>query len=144
MSNYPDGVSDSHPHFASDELTLTASCDSGNVTVIPVHVVQEAISGLSDLAKRYRKAEENSRPTSLLTLQLETALLMLTERLQADCIEDADIVCEFEGEVDATLHDTVARWDCPVCGQENETDVDDGPDEDDAYDRMRDERMENE
>jgi hypothetical protein len=142
-SNYPAGVSDAHPHFNPQEATVTGTCTADDLTVVPVHVVREAIDGLTDLAKRYRRAEEAGRPTGTITLQLETALLMLTERLQADQIEGSGLECEFEGEVDAQLQGDVARWDCPVCGHENETDV--GPDDDDDdYDRRRDEAMERE
>jgi hypothetical protein len=50
------------------------------------------------------------------------------------------VVCTFEGgEVEGTLEDHVTfYWDCPVCGQENDTEVEPPEDPRDDYDRADD------
>lgn len=59
--------------------------------------------------------------------------------LELECTD-----CDFEGTVDVVTDDWghVGTWSCPDCKHDQEVDLRDyyGPDPDDAYDRMRDER----
>lgn len=53
--------------------------------------------------------------------------------------------CDFVGSVEVYVDDRkVGTWTCPQCSSEHELDFNEmyGPDPDEAYDRMRDERGE--
>lgn len=62
--------------------------------------------------------------------------------LNALGILDEVAYCAFSGEVDVTINDGgfLGYWTCPQCDFSHEMELDDGPDPDDAYDRMREER----
>lgn len=57
-----------------------------------------------------------------------------------DAIEETDLECSFEGDVDVALGGQTLYWTCPVCGEEHEEDASDRfeEDPDDARDRLLD------
>jgi hypothetical protein len=147
LSKYPPGVSDSHPYFNPVERELELECGAEEIEVVPLAFVKDGLSALQDLRKRYEKAVEREDWGVVVRLnkQLETALTILQGQLELYKIADAEVVCEFKGEVEAQIVDAgcVAVWTCPVCGAENQSDrPGDGRDDDDDYDRRRDEAME--
>lgn len=100
MSNYPPGVSGNEPEISGwPEAEMELSCTNGAARWLSRRLVIEMLE---------------REPSRL-----------------ADPVEDWEALeaeCDFEGPVDAQIVEGVACWDCPKCGSENETDLDEwGP-----------------
>lgn len=114
MSNYPAGVSDSHPYFNPPRESATAvECGADEALVLPNYWVQVKLNELLNIAHRFPTED---RDVQALVKKLDDAL---AETLKL--AKSAEYECPFNGEVDLEESEC-ARWDCPVCGNERETD----------------------
>lgn len=125
-SNYPAGVSDAHPHFNPAPVSASAvECGADEALVVPSFKVKTSLTGIL-LAMRggYRDLAEG---------MIEKLLEQVTELEQ-----EREYECPFNDQVDLEESEC-AIWDCPVCGNERETD--NAPEERDPdyeYDRRGD------
>ncbi|QWY82790.1 hypothetical protein PP641_gp050 [Arthrobacter phage SilentRX] len=128
MSNYPDGVTDAHPHFNPSERPVTVSCTSDEALVIPSFLVKGELQRILDLTGHAANMAE-----------VEEQLRLLLAEVSDNELEGT-YECQWEGEVELPVSEE-AEFDCPRCGVTQTTDtLPDERDPDDDYDRMRDER----
>lgn len=123
MSNYPDGVSDAHPYFNPPrEIAATLECGADSAQVVPSFAVKAALNEITDLLQRV------GSPTAAYDATRASSKKKVLERIKAlqteidELEQEADYECDFRGEVDVEESEC-ARWDCPVCGNERESDT---------------------
>lgn len=128
MSNYPDGVTDAHEHFNPKERYLTVNCTTEEALVVPSFMVKGELQIILDIAATGNKAGT------------EAAIHALLAEIQ-DFEREGGYECQWEGEMELPVSED-AEWDCPRCGvsQTSDTIPDDGPDPDEAYERMKEAR----
>lgn len=140
MSNYPDGVTDAHPHFNPQETTLEVQCQADEALVVPSFAVKAALIELAKLLERIPTGTAAYAPSPAVARK---KALELVKQLQADIDEmeqESTYECGHTAEYTLAVSDA-AEFDCERCGRDQTTDT--TPDEredDDAYDRMRDDR----
>lgn len=131
FSNYPAGVSDAHPHFNPPE-EMQVICGSEESTVIPSFELKAEMKRLIASVTHLQ-----SVPTSVAIAAipaLEQSLTNLLDRVE-ELEDNGSYACPFEGEVQPELDGGAANWDCPVCGETNQTILED--DDEPDYDAMR-------
>jgi len=123
MSNYPEGVSDSHPHFNPPrEIASAVECGNDEALVVPSFGVKAALNEIADLLERIPTGTMAYAPSPAAARK---AALNVVKRLQGEISEweqEREYECPFSGEVDLEESEC-ARWDCLVCGAERETDT---------------------
>lgn len=130
MSNYPAGVSDNHPYFNPKETSAAVECGADEAFVVPVHVIRE---GLAEIAKLLEY--QPYRPVEI--GKVENAVNALRAKIEV-LQQEREYECPFIGDMDLEESEC-ARWDCPVCGNERETDtIPEERDPDEAWDRRGD------
>lgn len=102
MSNYPMGVSDSHPYFNPQEGSVHVTCNNDEAKVVPSHAVHEMLTRIEEVAATGNK---------LGTERLIADLKMLVTNVE----RDSDYECPFSGVMDVAISEE-AEWTCPVCG----------------------------
>jgi Zn ribbon nucleic-acid-binding protein len=127
--SYPAGVTGRELPIAGPdwEGVLAVDCENEDATLTCVS--QDVVKLFDELLRR--GAWES----------FVTGRLYRTLRAQPPL--QVEVMCPFTGKVDAWSHGGVTYWECPVCGFHH-ADEDEGEDPDAAYDRMRDERAEEE
>ena len=139
-SNYPAGVSDNHPYFNPPRESATAvECGADSALVVPSFAVKAALDELRDFAAQLaRQAAGSDMPWAAeslgsVTARIDWSLLGLDQLEQ-----ETEYECPFNDEIDLEESEC-ARWDCPVCGNERETDnLPEERDPDYEYDRRGD------
>jgi hypothetical protein len=111
MSNYPDGVTDAHPHFNPSEGSLHLTCGNDEAPVVPFHAVRTELDELTEWFQMKPRALD----------QIEGRLALLSDYLTTLKL-DSDYECPFEGTVDVDISEE-AEWDCPVCGGSRTSDT---------------------
>jgi rubrerythrin len=122
FSNYPAGVTDSHPHFNPNERPVQVACSVEDATVVPSHVVKQALKELAELMERIPSATAAYAPSP--AAARKKALEKVKElQEQIEKLEDvSDFACPFEGELELPVSEE-AEWVCPVCGQTRTSDT---------------------
>jgi hypothetical protein len=106
-SNYPAGVTDNHPHFNPPRVSATAvECGADEALVVPSYWIKGELRQLCD--------------TLGVTAGVVERLRLMIATIEAQ-EQEHEYECPFNGEVDLEESEC-ARWDCPVCGNERETD----------------------
>jgi hypothetical protein len=125
-SNYPPGVSDSHPYFnPPGEAEVEVVCESEEAVVIPSFWIKSELIALRDQTKG-------------LPAKVSERLSEILIRIY-DLEADGDYECKFGGKVELPGETADAEWDCPVCGTAH---TEDTMTEDEDPDRGWDERNE--
>lgn len=130
MTNYPDGVSDAHPYFNPQEVTIEVECKAEEALVVPSFAMKADLIRLRTLTGHGANMAE-----------VDDLLAVMQHKID-EMEREGDYECQWKGEMELPVSEE-AEWDCPRCGVTQTTDT--LPDErgdDDAYDRMRDERYE--
>jgi hypothetical protein len=126
MSNYPDGVTDAHPHFNPSERPTTVDCTTEEALVVPLFAVQQALIAIHETAESGNKDG--------------TVRLIAELQFQIDEIKrESDYECQWVGEIELPVSEE-AHWDCPRCGVEQTTDTLPDEDPDRGWDDERDSR----
>lgn len=114
-SNYPAGVTDNHPHFNPPAISASAvECGADEALVLPNYWVQLKLNEILNICHRLD-------PNSVVATELVDKIdKVLAESLKLSAT--AEYECPFNDEVDLEESEC-ARWDCPVCGNERETDT---------------------
>lgn len=137
LSNYPAGVSDSHPYFNPPrEIAVQVECDAVETAVLPSHAVNAVLQELREYVTRQVKAGQNGSEILLGVVgRIERSGLRLGTLEQ-----EREYECEFSGEVEMAESEE-AEWQCPDCGATRTKDTlpEQDPD-DDRYDEMKDAR----
>lgn len=125
-SNYPAGVSDNHPYFNPPrEVSTAVECGADSALVVPSFAVQAALTEILKVAESGNRAGTERKIAELLAVI-------------PDWEQEAEYECPFNDEIDLEESEC-ARWDCPVCGNERETDnLPEERDPDYEYDRRGD------
>jgi hypothetical protein len=134
---YPAGVTDAHPHFNPPRESATAvECGADEALVVPSHMFKTALEELRVLAGGDYKGDGGlNRPASMGTVLLRIEQLIDSIPLLE---QEREYECPFKDELDLEESEC-ARWDCPVCGNERETDsLPEDRDPDYEYDRRGD------
>lgn len=114
MSNYPDGVSDSHPYFNPTERPTTVSCTAEEAKVVPTAAIKETLASISRLLEEKQWT---------LTRHRNAVAKVTALRLQIEDIErESDYECQWVGELELPVSEE-AMWTCPRCGVEQTTDT---------------------
>lgn len=109
-SNYPAGVSDNHPHFNPPRVSASAvECGADEALVVPSFAVKAALTEILKVAESGNRAGTERKIAELLAVI-------------PDWEQEAEYECPFNDELDLEESEC-ARWDCPVCGNERETDT---------------------
>jgi len=104
MSNYPDGVSDSHPYFNPREGSVNVTCGSDVADVVPMNMTRKALDSMKEwLQMKPRTLEE-----------MEQRIDFINDSL-TEAKRESDYECPFEGVMDVAISEE-AEWECPVCG----------------------------
>jgi hypothetical protein len=119
MSEYlPAGVTDAHPHFNPPRESATAvECGADEALVIPAQAVKAALIEISGYINKLRKF--NPKDGEML-MSIGTKIALLQARID-ELGQEREYECPFKDEVDLEESEC-ARWDCPVCGNDRETD----------------------
>lgn len=121
-SNYPPGVTGNEPEIAGRPMrTMNVDCEQESLDMVPAHWAREVVKDLASPHPTRRDWEE------LADLLADSGWTVETE-------------CGFGGDVEVEVEGNTAYWECPRCGQDNEYELDDGPDPDEQRDRMMEER----
>lgn len=121
MSNYPAGVSDSHPYFNPGEVPILMTCKAEEALVVPSFVIKTALNEIHTLAGgSYKGDGGQNRPVN------HGTLIRCIEQLQKliyNIEAEADYECEWEDELELPVSDHT-EWDCPRCGVAQIADTD--------------------
>jgi len=114
-SNYPAGVSDAHEYFNPPAISASAvECGADSALVLPNYWVQVKLNEILNICHRLH-------PDSSVSLELVDKLdKVLAESM--GLAQETEYECPFNDEVDLPESEC-AQWDCPVCGNERETDT---------------------
>jgi hypothetical protein len=120
-SNYPAGVTDNHPHFNPPRVSANAvECGADSALVVPSFAVKGELYALQLQLQELTNADVPAGVAAKL-LTIETDLGKLIEQI-VELEQETEYECPFNDEVDLEESEC-ARWDCPVCGNERETDT---------------------
>ena len=110
MSNYPDGVTDAHPHFNPTERPVTVTCTSDEALTIPSFTIKADLIRLREL-------------TGHAANMAEVDDLLAAMQSKIDELErEESYECQWEGELELPVSEE-AEWDCPRCGSTQTTDT---------------------
>lgn len=110
MSNYPDGVSDSHPYFNPREGSVHVTCGNDAANVVPTYSLSKALDELKKLVDGGASEGEVTQRIDDIQTMVEAA-----ER-------ESDYECPFEGVMDVAISEE-AEWQCPLCGETRTSDT---------------------
>jgi hypothetical protein len=111
MSNYPAGVSDSHPYFNPPrEIASAVECGADEALVIPSFVIKADLIRLRELTGHAANMAE-----------VDDLLAAMQYKI-GELEQEREYECPFNDDIDLEESEC-ARWDCPVCGNERETDT---------------------
>ena len=119
MSNYPDGVSDSHPYFNPQEGSVYVTCGNDEARVVPAHAV------IADLNRIREQLDRESASGWAVSNKDARAIV---EKLDGviegvhSIAKDSDYECPFAGVVDVAISEE-AEWTCPLCGATRTSDT---------------------
>lgn len=132
-SNYPPGVTDSHPYFNPPaEVMWPVECDSEECVVVPSYAVKAMLNELEDMVKKTLNKPLSQMADWLPDLQAQ--IKFARERVE-ELEDQGDYDCQFKGEIELPGQTAEAEWTCPVCGNDHVTDtIDDEPDPDRGWD----------
>lgn len=118
--NYPMGVTDAHPHFnPAPERATAVECGADEALVVPSRMFKTALEELRVLAGGdYKGDGGQGRPANMGTVLLRIEQLIDSIPLLE---QEREYECPFNDEIDLEESEC-ARWDCPTCGNERETD----------------------
>lgn len=121
-SNYPAGVSDSHPYFNPPAISASAvECGADEALVVPFHAVRAELDELQEfIALKLRGAGD--MPYFKSTMEMLAARISSAQDGLTLLKQEREYECPFNDDVDLEESEC-ARWDCPVCGNERETDT---------------------
>jgi hypothetical protein len=131
MSNYPEGVTDAHPHFNPSERPTTVDCTSDECKVVPTAAIKDTIAEIGKLLEEKKWTLDRHRQA----VDLVAALQFKVDEIE----RESDYECQWVGELELPVSED-AQWTCPRCGSEQTTDTlpDEDPDRD--YEDYRDSR----
>lgn len=109
-SNYPAGVSDSHPHFNPGETPINMTCEAEEALVVPSFAIKAALI-------RIREVAESGNTGA--TIRLVAAL----QREIDDIETETDYDCQWQDELELPVSECT-EWDCPRCGAAHVSDTD--------------------
>lgn len=115
MSNYPDGVTDAHPHFNPSERPTTVSCESEEAQVVPSFAVKAALIELLEHLEQKERAGGVNHAT------IKYRIIKLQKNID-EWDREGDYECQWTGEMELPVSEE-AHWDCPRCGVEQSTDT---------------------
>lgn len=118
-SNYPAGVSDSHPYFNPREGSVHVTCGNDEASVIPTHAVT------ADLERLRGQLDSLSASGWAVSNKDARAVVDGLDRLIASIVwiaKDSDYECPFIGIMDVAISEEAA-WVCPICGAERISDT---------------------
>lgn len=135
MSNYPAGVSDSHPYFNPPrEIATGVECGADEALVIPSFAVKAALTEMKHMVSQLREDERIGGATRDL---MNGKITWLQERID-EWEQEREYECPFHDEIDLPESEC-AQWVCPVCGNDRETDtLPEERDPDEGWDRRGD------
>lgn len=133
MSNYPDGVSDSHPYFNPSETYVEVECETEEALVVPSFFIKSELTMIKTFAEEFASAaRDDANWDRFVTLR------MMIDQLQGKIDEverEGDYECQWKGEQELPVSEE-AEWDCPRCGQTQTTDtVPEDRDPDEGWDQ---------
>jgi hypothetical protein len=135
-ANYPDGVTDAHPHFNPSETYTEVECTTEEALVIPSFEIKADLVQLKEFADGFSIVAQDARDGDRFT-----TLGMMIGQLQRkiDEIErEGDYECQWKGEQELPVSEE-AEWDCPRCGVTQTTDtVPEDRDPDEGWDNRHD------
>lgn len=131
--NYPAGVTDAHPHFNPPrEVATDVECGADEALVVPSFHLKAALSELAELLDEKQWTLTRQRTAILRVAALQEQIRELEQ--------ESSYTCPFHDDLDLEESEC-ARWVCPVCGNDRETDtLPEEQDPDRAYEEMRDAR----
>lgn len=136
MSNYPEGVTDAHPHFNPEECAVTVACEATSALVVPSFAVKAALIELAELLKAVPTTTAAYAPSASARRKGALARVEQLQRNIDEWEQESDYECDHEGEYELPLSEA-AEFDCEVCGHTQTVDTLPGEqDPDEAYDRM--------
>jgi hypothetical protein len=114
-SNYPPGVSDSHPYFnPPGEIEVEVECDGDGPLVVPSYRVKTWLNQLEQDLEQVQLLEMSEANMNKV---LAVGDWIRSLREEIDEIEDtADYDCTWTGTVELEEGQAEAEWDCPRCG----------------------------
>lgn len=116
--NYPAGVTDAHPYFNPPRVSASAvECGADEALVVPSFAVKEALIEIGGYINKLRKF--NPKDGEML-MSIGTKIALLEARID-ELEQEREYECPFNDEVDLEESEC-ARWVCPVCGNDRETD----------------------
>jgi hypothetical protein len=119
MSEYsPAGVTDAHPPSTPPRESATAvDCGAHSALVVPSFAVKADLIELEVFLTKLCRFNPNDVP---MLEDIKGRVTKLKERVD-ELEQETEYECPFSDEVDLEESEC-ARWDCPVCGNERETD----------------------
>lgn len=125
-SNYPEGVTNSHPHFNQNDIVAEVQCEREEADVLPAFIVTQALDELLNLLDPKRRQ---------LTPHEDLLYMVTTLRGRLDGLEqNREYECPFEDAVEVEVRED-AEWQCPICGATHDINsLPEGPDPDRAWD----------
>ena len=118
--NYPAGVTNAHPYFNPPrEIASAVECGNDEALVVPFHAVKATMAALAGYTQNLARGMDPH--TAALFGSIVEKLEESARGLQ-ELAQEREYECPFSGEVDLEESEC-ARWDCPVCGAERETDT---------------------
>ena len=135
MSNYPDGVTDAHPHFNPSETPVEVECESDEALVVPSFAVKANLQRIKDIYDKLDMTAPN-----LGKLMELGDLIAATQNSVDEMEQEGGYECQWKGEMELPVAED-AEWDCPRCGVTQTTDtLPDERDPDEDYERMQESR----
>lgn len=122
-SNYPDGVTDAHPHFNPNERPVTVACGADEALIVPSFAVKAGLNDLEEYVNRLTKGRMmDERPHTVQILEsIVNRIGQLREQVEAN-EQEGEYECEWEGEQELPVSEE-AEWTCPRCGVDRSTDT---------------------
>lgn len=123
FSNYPDGVTGNEPAIAGlQEMVMTVTCEQEECKVVPAEAVTVKAQSINKMAGRMLAGTTGEAYGLIAPLAAATEQLI---ELIGELEDNGEFSCPFTGEVDVQVDKTQAYWNCPVCGIDNATDLED-------------------
>jgi hypothetical protein len=120
-SNYPAGVSDSHPYFNPPAISANAvECGADEARILPEFLVRVQVMELAHFVQHRIHVSDSDQEVKSLEAVNERVQKMLID--WAPLAQEREYECPFNDEIDLEESEC-ARWNCPVCGNERETDT---------------------
>ena len=111
-SNYPAGVSDSHPYFNPGEVPIDMICEAEETLVVPSFAIKMALTELRHLA-------DGTYPGARVIVNHIEKLQKLIDEIETE----TDYDCQWKGEMELPVSEHT-EWDCPRCGTDQVADTD--------------------